>query len=163
MFDKFKELILTGLGILAALAVGAAVILYIQLGSATETIANQKGSIDALRLANTANQATIDRMAADYATFNTTMKALLGLNDDTLDRQGRIEAALKRLEQNDEILKDYLAGVLPASVGKLFVEQPRTDTNGDRRGKDPGVVANPVKASSAAADGKQQRPPKADH
>lgn len=155
VFDKVKELVLSGLGILAAISCGAAVILYLQLQSANGTIVAQGGTITRLNTINENNREALTALRADFNGLNAAVTMLMSDRIVAEQRQEVIEAYLKRLEKNDAILKEYLAGKLPASVGKLFVvDQTNGNTDGGKKG--PGVVANPVKAPTAAADGKQR-------
>ncbi|AUZ95558.1 hypothetical protein [Salmonella phage PMBT28] len=155
VFDKVKELVLSGLGILAAISCGAAVILYLQLQSANGTIVAQGGTITRLNTINENNREALTALRSDFNGLNAAVTMLMSDRIVAEQRQEVIEAYLKRLEKNDAILKEYLAGKLPTSVGKLFVVD-QANGNKDGGAKGPGVVANPVKAPTAAADGKQR-------
>lgn len=155
VFDKVKELVLSGLGILAAVSCGAAIILYLQLQSANGTIVAQSGTITRLNTINENNREALVKLRSDFNGLNAAVTMLMSDRVVAEQRQGVIEAYPKRLEKNDAILKEYLAGKLPDSVGKLFVE-PKPNGNTDGGAKGPGVTANPVKAPTAAADGKQR-------
>lgn len=154
VFDKVKELVLSGLGILAAISCGAAVILYLQLQSANGTITAQSGTITRLNTINENNREALANLRSDFNGLNAAVTMLMSDRVAAEQRQQVIEDYLRRLEKNDAILKEYLAGKLPDSVGKLFIEaKPNGDTGSREKG--PGVVANPAKAPAAAADGKQ--------
>ena len=155
IFDKVKELVLSGLGILAAISCGAAVILYLQLQSANGTIVAQGGTITHLNIINENNREALANLRSDFNGLNAAVTMLMSDRIVAEQRQRVIEDYLRRLEKNDAILKEYLAGKLPAPVGKLFVE-PKTNGNTDGGKKGPGVTANPAKASTAAADGEQR-------
>lgn len=155
VFDKVKELVLSGLGILAAISCGAAVILYLQLQSANGTITAQSGTITRLNTINENNREALANLRSDFNGLNAAVTMLMSDRVAAEQRQQVIEDYLRRLEKNDAILKEYLAGKLPDSVGKLFIEaKPNGDTGSREKG--PGVVANPAKAAAAAADGKQR-------
>nr|CAK6596392.1 unknown function [Klebsiella phage vB_Kpn_K21lambda1] len=155
VFDKVKELVLSGLGILAAISCGAAVILYLQLQSANGTITAQSGTITRLNSINENNREALATLRSDFNGLNAAVTMMMSDRVAAEQRQQVIEDYLRRLEKNDAILKEYLAGKLPASVGKLFVE-PKTNGNTGSGEKGPGVVANPAKAPTAAADGQQR-------
>lgn len=155
VFDKVKELVLSGLGILAAISCGAAVILYLQLQSANGTITAQSGTITRLNTINENNREALANLRSDFNGLNAAVTMLMSDRVAAEQRQQVIEDYLRRLEKNDAILKEYLAGKLPDSVGKLFIEA-KPDGNTGSREKGPGVVANPVKTPAAATDGKQR-------
>lgn len=155
VFDKAKELVLSGLGILAAISCGAAVILYLQLQSANGTITAQSGTITRLNTINENNLEALATLRSDFNGLNAAVTMLMSDRVVAEQRQQVIEDYLRRLEKNDAILKEYLAGKLPTSVGKLFVE-PRTNRNQGSGQEGPGVAANPAKAATAAADGQQR-------
>lgn len=155
VFDKVKELVLSGLGILAAISCGAAVILHLQLQSANGTIVAQSGTITRLNTINENNKEALVKLRSDFNGLNAAVTMLMADRMVAEQRQQVIEDYLRRLEKNDAILKEYLAGKLPSSVGKLSVE-PKTDGNTGSGEKGPGVVANPAKAPTAAADGQQR-------
>ena len=155
IFDKVKELVLSGLGIMTAISCGAAIILYLQLQSANGTITAQSGTITRLNSINENNREALATLRSDFNGLNAAVTMLMSDRVVAEQRQQVIEDYLRRLEKNDAILKEYLAGKLPTSVGKLFVE-PKANGNKDGGAKGPGVTANPVKAPTAAADGKQR-------
>lgn len=144
MGAKLKGLLLSGLGILAALAVGVSIVLYLQLDSAREVITTQAGSIQRLNIVNETNQTVLRNMREDFTKLNTSIQDLNSIRDDIERRQTEIRALLRKLGQNDEEIKAFLNCKLPASVGRMFTGSSPASGSGTQ---DTGKPAAPAKGN----------------
>lgn len=148
--DKLRELLFTGLGIVAALAVATAVIFYFRLDAAQARIATQDVQNQQLIEANGANANTIKDLTLQVQKSNDLAQNMLTVLAKSGEMDTRTQEYLNQLVQSNEQIKTFLATVLPDSVRGLFQStKAPASKGGDAKGNpaqlpaDPGISHSP--------------------
>lgn len=145
--DRVRELIFTGIGIVAALAVATSVIYYFRLDAAMERIGKQDVMYQEIAKANTRNAETISKLQVDLATAHKTAQDLLTLQLRNGQMNQRTEDYLRKLVQSNDEIKSLFSVRLPDAIRGLFQNTGTSRVPEDRE-----------HASGISADGHPTKP-----
>lgn len=140
--DRVRELISTGIAIVAALAVATAVIYWYRLDAAQARIATQDQVNAQLMEANAANSATIADLTSQVQKSNDLAQNMLTLVAKGGEMDARTQEYLNQLVQSNEQIKALLATDLPDSVRGLFQQTPTGSKNSNGKGNPAAVPAD---------------------
>lgn len=146
--DKARELLFTGLGVMAASALAVAVIFYFRLDAAQARIATQDLQNQQLIAANTANSDTIKDLTLQVQKSNDLAQNMLTVMAKSGEMDTRTQEYLNQLVQSNEQIKALLATTLPDSVRGLFQSTAKSGKDGSTKGNPTAVPADTGNGSS---------------
>lgn len=148
--DKARELLFTGLGILAAFALATAVIFYFRLDAAQARIATQDVQNQQLMEANKANADTISDLTTQVQKANDLAQNMLTVMAKSGEMDARTQEYLDHLVQSNEQIKSLLLTNLPDSVRGLFQSTAKPGKDSGAKGKASAIPVDTGKRISPA-------------
>lgn len=147
---NLKTYAMAAVVVLLVMTCATSVILKMQLNSAENQVAKQSETIITLTGINKSNQELQEKLLKRVDEVTKSVTAMTEEREEALRRHNDIKRQLARLEANDAVLKGYLDGDVPASVGELFnVKQPAGGGVQGSTDKDTGNRPAPTAAGSA--------------
>lgn len=140
--DKARELLFTGLGILAAFGIATATIFYFRLDAAQARIKTQDVQNQQLLEANRENASTITDLTLQVQKSNDLAQNMLTVMAKSGEMDTRTQEYLNQLVQSNEQIKALLATSLPDSVRGLFQSTAKPSKDGSAKGNSAAVPAN---------------------